>query len=82
MENNEERELMAESAIANVSMLYQVASGKVSESPERMEKRFAALVTYLRTGSLAADADDLAFVANYRAWLSTQPVKAELAAAG
>jgi hypothetical protein len=56
-------QLMAESALAHLSMLYQVAVGQTNEKPERTRKRFELLATYVRTGAMSVSPEDSAIAA-------------------
>ncbi len=57
-ENNEDAELMAEVAIVNASTLFQIASGKFTESPEKVSQRYTSLLSYLRTGKCYVTPED------------------------
>lgn len=56
--NNEEAEIMAMAAMAQASMLFQVAVKKFTENPEKTQQRFDSLLSYLRTGRIAVTPED------------------------
>lgn len=70
--NDEPADLMRETAIAHLSMIYQVATGAATESRDRTERRYLAVTQYLLHGTCAVNPTERTQLAQLHEWLSTQ----------
>lgn len=78
---DESDDLMREAALTHLAMLFQVANGQATESPERTEKRYLALTQYLVSGTIAVRPEERENLTQLQAWLSTHLPKTEEAEA-